>query len=466
MKRLLIVEDEKIIRQGLRVMIQRTPTRVEEILECTNGEEALNILRSTQVDVLFTNVRMPRMDGISLIRHLKELPFPPLPVIISGYDNFSYAVEALRCGAKEYLQKPISREEVAQVLASLELLLQERFAREQRNLEYVLENPGAQARDWASAQAYFDYLVHTAPFYVVASHSAARPSEAVLCLKYTRLPRFFYLFKESCPGDQALLAEGCFGKSGLYTSFGQLPEACHQARDAYFSAFFQRAAGESGEAAPSFPEEELDRMVLILGTKKPEEARAVFDRLFAQAVQGKLAPEGFFQAVDAVFHKLDSLYAEVVAPAATRRASLREHGRYGSIARYQAALWEYLQECGQLILSRRRTSRKDEKMEEAVAFIRKNYQKDLNMAMASNYISVSYSFFSQAFKDYTGKNFSRYLKEVRIEKAKELLTQTQLHISEISKKAGFENEKHFMKVFRTLVGVSPTEYRRSFPPAK
>ena len=106
MKRLLIVEDEKMIRQGLRVMAQRSPVEISEILDCKNGEEALEILRGTEVDVMFTDVRMPNMDGITLVQRLQTLPHPPLTVIISGYDDFSYAVEALRCGAKEYLLKP------------------------------------------------------------------------------------------------------------------------------------------------------------------------------------------------------------------------------------------------------------------------------------------------------------------------------------------------------------------------
>lgn len=60
MERLLIVEDEKMIRKGLQVIAQRAPVEIREILECKNGEEALEILKSTKVDVMFTDVRMPK----------------------------------------------------------------------------------------------------------------------------------------------------------------------------------------------------------------------------------------------------------------------------------------------------------------------------------------------------------------------------------------------------------------------
>ena len=67
MKRLLIVEDEKLIRQGINVMVKRSDVKIEEILECKNGEEAYKILNDVKVDVMITDVRMPKMDGIELV---------------------------------------------------------------------------------------------------------------------------------------------------------------------------------------------------------------------------------------------------------------------------------------------------------------------------------------------------------------------------------------------------------------
>nr|WP_301335078.1 AraC family transcriptional regulator [Holtiella tumoricola] len=100
-------------------------------------------------------------------------------------------------------------------------------------------------------------------------------------------------------------------------------------------------------------------------------------------------------------------------------------------------------------------------MKEALAYIKSNYEKDLNMAMVSNHISMNYSFFSQTFKEYTGMSFVNYIKDVRINKAKELLESTNKKVAEIGYAVGYENEKHFMKVFRSVTGISPTEYRKN-----
>ena len=66
MKTVLIAEDEKLIRKGLETMVRRAPVPVEEIISVKDGEEALEVLRHQEVDVLITDIRMPRMDGIAL----------------------------------------------------------------------------------------------------------------------------------------------------------------------------------------------------------------------------------------------------------------------------------------------------------------------------------------------------------------------------------------------------------------
>ena len=83
------------------------------------------------------------------------------------------------------------------------------------------------------------------------------------------------------------------------------------------------------------------------------------------------------------------------------------------------------------------------------------------MAVVSNHISMNYSLFSYVFKQYTGHNFVNYLKNLRVNEAKRLLEETDLKVNEISGKVGYNNEKHFMKIFKNTCGVSPTEYRKN-----
>lgn len=120
MKTVLIVEDEKLIRQGIRTMVQRSGVPIEVIMECNNGEAALEILKDQKVDVMFTDIRMPKMDGLELVREVQKLSHKPQIVAVSGYDDFAYAVELLRHGVREYILKPVEREKITAILKTLE----------------------------------------------------------------------------------------------------------------------------------------------------------------------------------------------------------------------------------------------------------------------------------------------------------------------------------------------------------
>ena len=116
MKTVLIVEDEKMIRQGIKSMVQRSGVPVEVIMECNNGEMALEILKEQKIDVMFTDIRMPKMSGIELVKEMQECEHVPLTVAVSGYDDFSYAVEMMRYGVREYILKPVDRDKIKEIL--------------------------------------------------------------------------------------------------------------------------------------------------------------------------------------------------------------------------------------------------------------------------------------------------------------------------------------------------------------
>ena len=109
MKTVLIVEDEKMIRQGIRVMIQRCGVPVENIVECSNGEMALEMLQEQHVDVMFTDIRMPKMDGIQLVAEVQKMSDKPEIVAIRQLYN-GKELEAVLCITLDYnkIFKPLN----------------------------------------------------------------------------------------------------------------------------------------------------------------------------------------------------------------------------------------------------------------------------------------------------------------------------------------------------------------------
>lgn len=120
MRQLLIVDDEKNIRCGLRAMIEREVAGRYDIHLACDAFEALDMIASMKIEILITDIRMPELDGIGLIKKLQEFRPRPAIVIVSGYDDFSYARAAIRYEVNEYLLKPVIREELAEVLERIE----------------------------------------------------------------------------------------------------------------------------------------------------------------------------------------------------------------------------------------------------------------------------------------------------------------------------------------------------------
>jgi YesN/AraC family two-component response regulator len=103
--RILIADDESVVRMSLRSIVAWKKEGCEIVGDAQDGLAALEILRKTPVDILFTDIRMPGMDGIELLKRIKELENPPIAVALSAYEVFPYMREAFKLGAKDYILK-------------------------------------------------------------------------------------------------------------------------------------------------------------------------------------------------------------------------------------------------------------------------------------------------------------------------------------------------------------------------
>lgn len=122
---ILIIDDEPIIRLGLRKSIkwEEYGFYVKDDVEC--ADEALELLKNNKYEVIFTDIRMPEIDGLKLIETVKNDKVDSYFVIISGYNEFEYAKKAIELKIFGYLLKPIQRNELIQVVTNLKKQLDE-----------------------------------------------------------------------------------------------------------------------------------------------------------------------------------------------------------------------------------------------------------------------------------------------------------------------------------------------------
>ncbi|HEY2291680.1 MAG TPA: response regulator transcription factor [Thermoanaerobaculia bacterium] len=116
--RTLLVEDETLVRQGIRKLLELDP-RIEITAEAADGEEALRRISEDRPDVVLLDVRMPKLDGLGVLRALRDRPGAPPCLVLTTFDDRALALEAIREGARGYLRKDVT---LAELVAAVETL--------------------------------------------------------------------------------------------------------------------------------------------------------------------------------------------------------------------------------------------------------------------------------------------------------------------------------------------------------
>lgn len=119
MMKVLLVDDERVVKRSMRALIETEVTDFRIVAEAKNGQEALQAVELYRPDIVITDIRMPGMDGLALIRELKTRGLQAEFVIVSGYGDFAYAQTALRYGVTDYLLKPIDADYFVSVLTGI-----------------------------------------------------------------------------------------------------------------------------------------------------------------------------------------------------------------------------------------------------------------------------------------------------------------------------------------------------------
>ena len=116
MYKVMLADDENLILQGLENIIEWEELGLEIVNKASNGQEAIDKFKENPVDIVVTDINMPQVTGLELLKELKKINSDVKFIILSGYDDFSYAKKAIELGVENYILKPIDEEELEKTL--------------------------------------------------------------------------------------------------------------------------------------------------------------------------------------------------------------------------------------------------------------------------------------------------------------------------------------------------------------
>lgn len=502
----MIVDDEPVIRFGLKASVEWEKEGLTFLGDFPNGEEALTVMMENHVDILITDINMPIMDGLTLMKKALKL-YPKLKVIlISSYNEFEYVKEGIKYGAIDYVLKPtLEQEEFVELIQKCVKLLNEEkevetklmFADQSTNLNERKKQEQEIKRLLLKGKAFSrDHEICTMmPGSILVIYMKMNDL-AMIEERYGVLYKNFIL-------EEIQERFYCEFERGVCFSIGDADllffinteldskKMIHQLQDVLIKeaevsfSFGYDVISKIEEAS-----EGIRRSSLACERRffNPEES--VFSYVEPKEISGKRLMTNemkqFIMPVDqnkvAMFMekmynewKQEELQATVIKQEASDILSSLFVGKLNlsilidkcqelqqaeSLDELIIILNKNIAECNQLILEQSHKHNSDnELMERALSYIHQHYTEELTLQKVADHIHISRNYFSILFKQFSDQKFIDYVIELRIKKATELLIHTSLKVYEVGAKSGFRDVKYFSKLFKRMTGYSPVDYR-------
>ncbi len=497
---ILIVDDEKIEREGLKYLLSMDEGQ-RKVFEASNGKQALQILRTEEIQLLLTDIKMPHMDGLELSRKAKEEK-PDLQVVIfSGYSDFSFAQEAIRYGVTEYILKPVDPDDFHSVIKKVEQKIntqKQKEIREQKEQnflqQYFLQNylySGDKeilnkAEDlidlekWESwhcgilietNQVFFDTSVdelqeelqkelHRKFYYLnLNGRQSLLLFQDVYC-DYQLIARHIYTFLKRNYRNHFYLAV-----SRKFEGHECLPEILNQLEQQMEEKFYhpEKHIYSSDEDALNMNAGEVQDSQLMQMISE-DISRKDVEQLWKhfECLKLKYHDNTQFSAMYIKF-----VFSNVIQELHQENQFAGEHRLEKEIEKLYncqnimeilKVTEENIQEYQKFLEQSMNESRNE--VSTVKNYIYQHYEEDLNLEMLAEKVYLSSGYLSFIFKKETGMNLNRFIRVFRMEKAKELLCSTNMKVAQVSEKVGFANVSYFCRSFREYYGSSPESYRK------
>lgn len=509
----LVVDDEVHVRKTLIKMIESNDTGWEAIGEAGNGQEALELAEKLQPDLIITDIRMPKMDGLQLAEAMRESCRDTKVVILTGYKDFAYAQTALKFGVIDFLLKPCPEEEVCAVLAKVRAAVREH--KQQKRLEQqqaeetavravinrLPANPaivrqvearyGEGETGLLSVDNFFppgkayrkeelgllQFAVHNIMQELIDLHFESGsvfvvrfnaylfvlgPPRSAAGQASDRQHNFFVQLEQTI--DKLLGIEVQVRPLGKLRQLFAEPERMALGQSELNSS--QQIVGADAEALPEHAaysvrieqmENEFLAYILIGNMKQVKQVIAELSGDLVKCSLNEARMEALVLAValERVVRNQLSAVAEKLN-IGVELAALHRLRRNEDVVDWLHDWTDKLM----AEISRWSDHINQNVIQRAIRYIEQHYMERCSLQDVASHVFLNHKYFGHLFKRETGEGFVSYVTRIRLEKASLLLNHTDMTVIQIAKSCGYEDPNYFTTVFRKKNGATPNEYRK------
>lgn len=521
MIKILIADDENLIREGIISILKRSLTADVTYLEADNGISALKICQEQFPQIVICDIRMPCCNGLEFIKKVKQNGNSPTFIIISGYADFEYAKSALKLGVKEYVLKPIQKQQFITMVNSYvdQIIKNSKAAHEEHNdyhtskeamktikrrllLELLDRNDAKSAEksrkeleglgvclqsNFAlscviqykidkSNEDYIDAAVENILQEIFAQEKwpdtllieQYSPGQTVAIFECAESEILLNNIKPICVKAiqtirKFLNIEIFIGVGDAVCGSAHLHEsfvhACQSANCKLYgaAAHIQIYSKTSGDA--KCEPICFDDLIQPLENINRTEILNRFAGLM------KLSPtvQAMTVVEESYCNLVKAIHEQIMKYNYDNSQDLPQPLPFNclwSFSQLTQEITKYIDQAKNIAGTTKFDVPNKKLIFDVLQYIEKNLENDINLNIVAEYFSHTPSYMSSLFKKGVGMGFNEYLTKMRIKKAKDMLINTNIPVNEISKICGYYNPKYFAVTFKKVLGKSPTNFRQ------
>ncbi|WHH60888.1 response regulator [Petroclostridium sp. X23] len=510
MYKLLIADDEMRERNIIKVLLDRYCNESFQIYEAANGNDAVKLFNEVQPDLVFMDIKMPGLNGMEAINSIRTLNKCVYIIILTAYDYFEYAKEAIKSGVNDYLLKPLTRDKMKTALEAF-------FSEHSRKIkpidiqdhENIHHYKSIISKTLASDLAYslfnqtkiikylklldIDFLFGFCVILKIDIPTSSRNIrtdfienylEKLSTYVHTRMTEYNIGYVRTAMSNKLVLfiladkhknmckirlqnnlamaldnIETRFNFFAVNRAIG----ACYTEISNIHKSFEQamHQLNNAGHVEMPMDIEQYKKMI----TKLVRESNILH---IEEIISELISKINVFQLEIAV---QKTLYVELftyVTRETISKSMQREYIDKLSNIINLSTVDEIRNFCigfsGQLIVDVEKQSKERTNyiIEKAKEFLYENYNKEITVQDLAEKYSLNPHYFSKLFKIYESTAFSDFLTDIRIKKAINMMRETTKSLKEISNEVGYQDPNYFSRVFKKTVGISPKKYKNNF----